>query len=93
MRPLRLTPKSSVIRCADDVIPAGSVASTASSSGGTITRTRVGLLGHNSVGVLCAQRVKEATPLCSPTAIIQCINEWVLLLDTESHRATAHRND
>lgn len=50
-------------RCADDVISAGSVASTACSSGGTITRTTAGLLGHNSVGVLCAQRVNKAAPL------------------------------
>lgn len=34
----------------------------------------------------------SSTLRCSPTAIIRCINEWVLLLDTESHRATAHRN-
>lgn len=55
--------KAECMRCLDDVIPVGSVASTASSSGGTITRTTAGLLGHNSVGVLCAQGVKEASPL------------------------------
>lgn len=53
------------MRCADDVIPAGSVASSASSSRGNITWTTAGLLGHNSVGVLCAQHAKEATPLHS----------------------------
>lgn len=36
--------------------------------------------------------VSYSTLPCSPTAIIHCINEGVLLLDTESHRTTAHRN-
>ena len=77
--------KAECMRCADDVIPAGSVASTASSSGGLSHGVRQACWA-TTVLECCVPSVRNR-PLRStvlPTAIIRCINEWVPLLYTES---------
>lgn len=61
--PSRFTPKLSVYEVCGWCYPCWKCCINCQLLGGTITRTTAGLLGHNSVGVLCAQRAKEASPL------------------------------
>lgn len=91
VRPLRLTPKQSYEVCRW-CYPCWKCCISCQLLGGNyhMNYGRPAGLQQCWSAVCPACKRGYSTPLCSPAAIIYCINEWVSLLDTESHRTAAY---